>query len=69
MGKAGLVAKWLFKKGKFVVLYELFEMLIIPVLNILVGIITLDFKKIFTSLATIAGRLFGLVKGLFYKFV
>lgn len=69
VGKAGLVAKWLFKKGKFVVLYELFEMLIIPVLNILVGIITLDFKKIFTSLATIAGRLFGLVKGLFYKFV
>jgi hypothetical protein len=69
VGKAGLVAKWLFKKGKLVVLYEFFEMLIIPAINILVGIITLNFKKIFTSLAAIAGRLSGLVKGLFYKFV
>lgn len=69
MGKAGLVAKWLFKKGKLVVLYEFLEMFIIPFINILVGIITLNIKKILTSLAAIAGRLTGLVKGLFYKFV
>lgn len=69
VGKAGLVAKWLFKKVKLVVLYEFLEMFILPVINILVGIITLNFKKIFTSLAAIAGRLSGLVKGLFYKFV
>jgi len=68
-GKAGLVSKWLFKKGKLVVLYEFWEMLIIPAINILVGIFTLNIKKILTSSAAIAGRLTGLVRGLFYKFV
>lgn len=68
MGKAGLVAKWLFKKGKLIVLYELFEMLTIPVITIFLGIFTFNFKKVLTSLAAIAGRVAGLIRGLFYKF-
>ncbi len=68
MGKAGLVAKWLFKKGKLIVLYELFEMLALPVITIFLGIFTVNFKIVLASLATIAGRVTGLVRGLFYKF-
>ncbi|MBE0539752.1 MAG: glycosyltransferase [Ignavibacterium sp.] len=69
VGKAGLVAKWLFKKGKLFVLYELFEMFAIPAINIFIGIFTLNIKKIIISIAAITGRVSGLIKGLFYKFV
>lgn len=69
VGKAGLVAKWLFKRGKLIVLYEFFEMFVIPAINIFIGIFTLNIKKIIASIAAITGRVSGLIKGLFYKFV
>jgi hypothetical protein len=68
-GKSGLLAKWLFKKGKLIVLYEFIEILVIPILNFFVGLLTLNFKKLFSALAFLSGRVVGLIRGLFYKFV
>lgn len=68
VGKAGLVAKWLFKKSKLVVLYEFLEMLALPTINIIVGIITFNFKKTLTSLAALFGRIIGVARGLLYRF-
>ncbi|HQF41475.1 MAG TPA: glycosyltransferase family A protein [Ignavibacteriaceae bacterium] len=68
-GKSALVAKWLFKKGKLIVSYEFIEMFSIPALNFTVGLFTLNFKKALTSFAFFSGRIAGLLRGLFYKFV
>lgn len=68
-GKGGLVTKWLFKKGKLIVFYEFIEMLAIPVYNFLIGLFTLNFKKMLAALASLAGRIAGLLRGIFYKFV
>lgn len=68
-GKAGLVAKWLFKKGKFAVLYEFFEMFAVPVYDFFIGIFTLKPKRMITALASLSGRIVGLLRGVFYKFV
>ncbi len=68
-GKSALIAKWLFKRGKLIVSYEFIEMFSIPALNFFVGLFTLNFKKMLTSLAFLAGRIVGLLRGLFYKFV
>lgn len=67
-GKGGLVAKWLFKKGKLIVIYEFVEMFIIPFYNFIFGIITFNGKKILSALAALTGRIVGLIGGLFYKF-
>ena len=68
-GKSGLLAKWLFKRRKLIVLYEFFEMLAIPILNFFVGLFTFNFKKMLASLAFLTGRIVGLIRGFFYKFV
>lgn len=68
-GKGGLVTKWLFKNGKLIVFYEFIEMLAIPVYNFFVGLFTLNFKKVLAALASLAGRIAGLLRGIFYKFV
>ncbi len=67
-GKSALIAKWLFKRGKLIVSYEFIEMFSIPALNFFVGLVTLNFKKMLTALAFFAGRIVGLLRGLFYKF-
>lgn len=68
VGKAGLVSKWLFKKGKLLVIYELTEMFFIPLVHIIIGIFSLNLKKILSNFAAIGGRIFGLIKGIFYRF-
>lgn len=68
-GKAGLVAKWLFKKGKLIVLYELFEMFVVPLYDLFIGVFKLNIKKILAALASLTGRFVGLLRGIFYKFV
>lgn len=67
-GKGGLVAKWLFKEKKIVVIYELVEMIAVPFYNIIIGFFTLNIKKILSAFSSITGRVIGLIRGLFYKF-
>lgn len=65
IGKGALVYKWLFKKKKIIVTYELLEMMIVPFIQMLRGIFVLKFQLIPNSIATISGRLFGLLKAFF----
>lgn len=65
VGKGALVSKWLFKKKKFKVIYELVEMLTLPFIQSVRGLVTLKFGLIATNFAALAGRIFGLVKYLF----
>ncbi len=65
VGKGALVWKWLFKKRKIIVLYELIEMFVIPFIQMLRGVITFKFSLIPNNVATILGRLYGLIKAAF----
>lgn len=65
VGKGALVGKWLFKKKKIKVTYELVEMLIIPFILSLKGLIKFKFGLIITNFAAFTGRVYGLIKYLF----
>jgi GT2 family glycosyltransferase len=65
IGKGALVYKWLIKKRKLIVLYEFGEMLIMPFLLSLLGIIKLKPQLIATNSASLAGRLVGFIKAIF----
>lgn len=65
IGKGALVYKWLFKKKKIIVTFELLEMLIVPFIQMLRGIFVFKFQLIPNSLATISGRVYGLLKAFF----
>ena len=65
VGKGALVSKWLFKKKKMKVTYELVEMLIVPVVQSLRGLITLKFGLITSNFAALTGRIYGMIKYLF----
>ena len=65
VGKGALVWKWLVKKGKPVVLYELIEMIIIPFIHFFRGIFTLRPQLIVTHIASLSGRIYGLLKAPF----
>lgn len=65
VGKGALVWKWLFKKRKVKVAYELFEMFTIPFIQMFLGIFTLKFQFVLNNIAIISGRIFGLVKAAF----
>lgn len=62
IGKGALVYKWLIKKHKFLVFYELGEMFILPLLLSLLGIIKLKPQLIATNFAAFAGRFYGFLK-------
>lgn len=62
VGKGALVYKWLIKKGKFVVVYELGEMFILPFLLSLLSIVKLKPQLIATNFAAFVGRFYGFVK-------
>jgi len=62
VGKGALVFKWLIKKHKLIVIYELGEMFILPFLLSLLGIIKLKPQLVATNFAAFAGRLCGFVK-------
>ena len=66
VGKGALICKWL-KKGKLIVLYEILEMEVIPLWLILKAVITLDYKAILISLASLGGRNLGVIKYLIGK--
>ena len=65
VGKGALVWKWLFKKRKLIVIYELVEMFIIPFGHFIRGIFTLKPQLIVTHLAALIGRIYGLCKAAF----
>lgn len=65
VGKGALVSKWLFKKKKFKVVYELVEMITVPFLQSIRGLITLKFGLIATNFAALTGRLYGMIKYIF----
>ena len=67
MGKGALVWKWLGRKRKIKVCYELFEMFTVPFIQIVRGIFTLKFQFALNNIAIISGRIFGLVKAAFIK--
>jgi hypothetical protein len=62
IGKGALVYKWLIKKHKFLVVYELGEMFILPFLLSLLGLIKLKPQLVATNFAAFAGRFYGFVK-------
>lgn len=64
IGKGALVAKWLVKKNKVTVIYELIEMTIVPLLKAIHGLVMFDKKKLLTSLHSLRGRFVG-----FFKFI
>lgn len=64
IGKGALVYKWLIKKGKLVVIYELGEMLIVPFIVSILGIIKLKPQLVATNFAAIVGRIFGFFKAI-----
>lgn len=65
VGKGALVSKWLFKKKKLKVSYELFEMLTVPFIQSFRGIFTFRFGLVASNFAALAGRIYGLIKYLF----
>jgi len=67
VGKGALVFKWLVKEKKIIVLYEFAEMLIIPFIQFVRGFIFIKPHIIITNFATLAGRVYGLVKAIFIR--
>ncbi len=65
IGKGALVSKWLFEKKKFKVIYELMEMLTVPFLQSIRGLITFKFGLIASNFAALSGRIYGMIKYLF----
>ncbi len=65
VGKGALVSKWLFKKKKIKVTYELLEMLFVPFVQSFRGLFTLKFGLIATNFAALIGRIYGMIKYLF----
>jgi len=67
IGKGALVFKWLVKKRKLIVFYEFGEMLIIPFIQSVRGLILLKPQISITNIATLTGRIYGFIKALFIK--
>jgi GT2 family glycosyltransferase len=67
VGKGALVFKWLIKKKKLIVLYEFGEMLTVPIIQTLKGLIFLKPQLMITNFATITGRLYGFAKAIFVR--
>lgn len=65
IGKGALVSKWLFQKHQPKVLFEFFEMLTLPFVQILRGILTLKLGLISSNIAAFFGRVLGIIK--FYR--
>jgi|SRR3972149_1284662 len=67
VGKGALVWKWLMMKKKIKVLYELTEMMVVPFIQMALGLLTLKPQLIPNYVATISGRVYGLIKAAFVK--
>lgn len=67
VGKGALVYKWLVKKRKIIVVYELIEMIVVPFIISIIGIFKFKPQLIVTNIASISGRIYGFVKAIFSK--
>ena len=65
VGKGALVSKWLFKNRKFKVIYELLEMLTVPFIQSIRGLLTIKFGLIAANFAALIGRIYGMFKYIF----
>jgi len=65
IGKGALVYKWLIKKRKLKVSYELIEMFIVPLIQSIRAILILKPQLILTNIAAVSGRVYGFVKAIF----
>lgn len=65
VGKGALVSKWLFKKKKIKVLYELLEMITVPFIQSIRGLFTFKFGLVAANFAALTGRLYGMIKYVF----
>jgi len=63
IGKGALVGKWLIREHKLLVLFELVEMLCIPMAQMFISLIKVDFKMANIYLKSIEGRCLG-----FYRY-
>jgi hypothetical protein len=62
VGKGALVSKWLFQKKKAIVFFELIEMLIVPLIQICLGILTLKWGLAINNFGILGGRVVGVIK-------
>ncbi len=67
VGKGALVAKWLFKNKKPIVLFEAVEMIIVPFLQIMMSLLLFRWKMTRIYFSTIKGRITGLIRYLNLK--
>jgi GT2 family glycosyltransferase len=65
IGKGALVYKWLIKKRKLKVSFELIEMFIVPVIQSVRAVFILKPQLILTNIAAAAGRVYGFIKAFF----
>lgn len=65
VGKGALVNKWLFKRRKMIVVYELIEMLILPFFLSILNLVQLKPQLVATNFAALSGRLYGFMKAFF----
>ena len=62
IGKGALVSKWLIKKSKAIVLFELLEMLTYPVVRSFYDLIKMDLSRIKINIFTFRGRIVGIFR-------
>jgi hypothetical protein len=65
VGKGALVFKWLVKKRRLKVSYELIEMFIVPIIQSVRAIFILKPQLILTNIAAVGGRTYGFIKAMF----
>jgi len=65
IGKGALVYKWLVKKRKLKVVFELIEMFFVPVLQSIRAILIFKPQLIVTNIAAVLGRIYGFIKAIF----
>lgn len=61
IGKGALVAKWLFRKRKLYVLYEVFEMTAVPLFQSVKALVTLRLKDIPVYFSSLISRYIGML--------
>lgn len=67
VGKGAMVSKWLFKKRKSKVLYELAEMFIVPFIQFFRGVFTFEPGLAVNNIVILSGRIYGMIKYLFVR--
>ncbi len=65
VGKGALVYKWLIRRKKIKVSFELMEMLIVPFIQSIRAVYKLKPQLILTNIAAVSGRVYGFIKAIF----